>query len=112
MRLKDPRFRRDPALGATVLIGAGGTMTELHEDVAPCRPRTGYSDDDQVVKMYPCSMAIAALRLLTSMRWCARLPDYICASRSAIDRCRNQIPLCKRWRNSGSGRGRHLILSE
>ncbi|RZO38142.1 MAG: CoA-binding protein [Rhodospirillaceae bacterium] len=49
-------FRRDTALGATVLIGAGGTMTELYEDVALCVLPATEPDIRTMItslKMYP-----------------------------------------------------------
>ena len=33
-------FRNDPALGPAVLVGAGGTLAEIYEDIAMCVRQT------------------------------------------------------------------------
>ena len=82
-------FRRDPALGATVLIGAGGTMTELHEDVALCvLPATElvFRSLFKSLKMYPL-LGFRGIAPAVS-RWCKQLPDlrmYLIVRRSAGD---------------------------
>lgn len=49
-------FRRDPALGPAVMIGAGGTTAELYEDVALCvlpAPESEIRSMIASLKMYP-----------------------------------------------------------
>jgi acyl-CoA synthetase (NDP forming) len=55
-------FRRDPQLGACILLGAGGVMTEIYRDVALRLPPISREDARAMIDALACSALLTGFR--------------------------------------------------